>query len=115
MHIMHPEKQYKFHKNDWICKYYKQIFNSTKKLYKHFKTCEEKNKLPKDRLGKTINIEAQHKSAETIRQKIKNLNHHELFTRGNSITILFEIRLFSFKSYIYWRYNYNKSECSYFQ
>lgn len=55
--------------NKWICQYCKQIFCTRKKLYEHYKECEEKAKLPVDYLGKTINLEGQRKSAETIKRK----------------------------------------------
>lgn len=114
MHIIHPEKPYKFHKNDWICKYCNQIFNSRRELYKHFKTCEEKNKLPKDRLGKTINIEAQHKSAETIKQKIKN---GELTYIGHSCSMETRAKLAQQmrkrRGIINFQCNYNENACKY--
>lgn len=55
--------------NKWICQYCKQLFCTRKKLYEHYKECEEKAKLPVDYLGKTINLEGQRKSAETIKRK----------------------------------------------
>ena len=69
MHIIHPEKCFKTNKKEWFCQYCNQVFQSRRKLYAHFKICEEKEKLPKDSLGKTINIEGQKKSAETIKRK----------------------------------------------
>jgi len=69
MHIMHPEKCFKTKYKEWTCQYCNQIFYSRRKLYKHYKDCEEKTKLPKDSLGKTINIDSKRKSAETIKRK----------------------------------------------
>lgn len=54
---MHPEKCFKTKNKEWTCQYCNQIFHSRQKLYNHYKDCVEKAKLPKDSLGKTINID----------------------------------------------------------
>ena len=40
--------------NKWVCEYCSSVFKSRRILRNHFKICEEKNKLPKDKLGRTI-------------------------------------------------------------
>lgn len=42
---------------EWICKYCKSKFTSRRNLQSHEKICEEKAKLPKDKLGRVITIE----------------------------------------------------------
>lgn len=44
---------------DWTCKYCGFIAKSRSKLWQHYKECEEKNKLPKDSLGRVIVPEQQ--------------------------------------------------------
>lgn len=56
----------------WECKYCKEKFIGRENLYIHYKDCEEKKKLPKDSLGKTIGIydrrTASKKAVETMRK-----------------------------------------------
>ena len=55
---------------DWICKYCGNKFKGRRNLYKHYKICEEKEKLPKDSLGRIKPPDRQYKAGETIRKKI---------------------------------------------
>lgn len=46
----------KIYKNarEWNCKFCNAIIKSRKALYKHYRECEEKKKLPLDTLGRII-------------------------------------------------------------
>lgn len=40
-------------------------------MFEHWKTCEEKHKLPHDELGRVIIAEAKKKAAETLKTKVQ--------------------------------------------
>lgn len=101
-------------KKEWTCQYCNQVFQSRRKLYAHFKICEEKEKLPKDSLGKTINIEGQKKSAETKR-KLSKLGKYKC--KGHYITPEIRVKLAQKmqerKNIINCQCNYNIKACEY--
>ena len=58
--------------NNWFCKFCNSFIKSRRNFFKHLKTCEEKNKLPHDKLGRIIPPNRGKKSAETLRKKVEN-------------------------------------------
>ena len=114
MHIMHPEKCFKTKYKEWTCQYCNQIFYSRRKLYKHYKECEEKAKLPHDSLGKIINYESKRKSAETLRQKIKN---GEIKYKGHSCSAETRAKLAKQmqerRGIVNFQCNYNENACKF--
>lgn len=63
----------KIYKNakDWNCKFCNAIIKSRRALYKHYKECEEKKKLPLDTLGRIKTPGIGKKSAETFKKKVE--------------------------------------------
>lgn len=55
---------------DWNCKYCGFIAKSRSKLWQHYKECEEKNKLPKDSLGRVI-VPEQQAGLKTYTESLK--------------------------------------------
>lgn len=114
MHIMHPEKCFKTKNKEWTCQYCNQIFHSRQKLYNHYKDCVEKAKLPKDSLGKTINIDGKRKSAETIKRKYASgeLTHKSQSCSPETRAKLAE-KMRERKNIINCQCNYNKKACKF--
>ena len=56
---------------DWKCPYCNLIVKSRRKFYEHSKNCIEKEKLPKDSLGRVIVPGIGKKAAETLRKKVE--------------------------------------------
>ena len=80
----------------WTCKYCGQQIVSRDKLYKHYKDCTEKAKLPKDSLGRVIteeqrialrNADHSHKGYKLSEKAKKNISEGRLKSlregRGN--------------------------------
>ena len=59
---------------DWICKYCGFIAASRGKLTKHCKDCDEKNKLPKDSLGRVI-VPSQQNGIKAYAESMKGKSH----------------------------------------
>lgn len=57
---------------DWLCKYCNCNFGSKRKLRKHYSDCKEKQKLPKDKLGRVIVPGQQDGIINITRYKAKN-------------------------------------------
>ena len=69
IHERHPEHTRPHREYEWKCKYCGEIFSSRRKLLSHFLECVEKAKQPIDSKGRTIDRDAQERSAATIRRK----------------------------------------------
>lgn len=68
---------------DWKCKFCGKIFKGRRNLYEHFKICEEKLKLPHDKVGKVKIPGIGKKAVETRKQRILNgvqYKKHRKFT-----------------------------------
>lgn len=59
---------------DWICKYCGYVASSRGKLAKHCKDCDEKNKLPKDSLGR-IMVPSQQDGLRAYAASLKGKSH----------------------------------------
>lgn len=56
----------------WICKYCNQGFYGRRNYFNHLKECDEKLKLPHDKIGRVIVLGRAKKSAETFKKKVLN-------------------------------------------
>lgn len=57
---------------EWICKFCGCLFLGRRLLYSHYKECDEKLKLPHDKIGRVKIPGIGKKSAETFRRKVIN-------------------------------------------
>lgn len=53
----------------WECKYCHAVLGSRRLLFAHYKTCNVKQSLPVNSLGRVINFDALQKSKETLKQR----------------------------------------------
>lgn len=58
---------------EWVCKYCNCSLDSRRKLYKHYKECTEKLKLPHDSMGRVVinGSEKSKRGANTFKEKVK--------------------------------------------
>jgi hypothetical protein len=56
---------------NWNCSYCNGIFKSRRCLFEHWKICEEKHKLPHDKLGRVIQPGKGKLSAKTFKEKVE--------------------------------------------
>lgn len=58
---------------EWVCKYCNCSLDSRRKLYKHYKECTEKLKLPHDSIGRVVinGSEKSKRGANTFKEKVK--------------------------------------------
>ena len=114
LHETHPEKCRPARKCQWQCKYCSEKFLRRQELLDHFKVCEEKHKLPHDKLGRVIDVEAHRRSVETLNRRISS---GEIICRGHQHTPEWRAKMaeimLSKKSMITVQCNYSEKACQY--